>query len=187
MTVSIPARSFAAAAKAAAMRFSLYPSDLFGGSKTRKASRASCLAIAGMIKAYPTASNIGIARGFGYDRSAHHLASMLTSSRAMPWWDNEIVDQIALAIKTDLIGPIHGELGPSVAVGDDGSLTPTKTAAPPRYQPPKRKPARIISPSTPSNVTAALLGDPPPGRREYLAALDSPRYAGAASRGKWAP
>lgn len=142
VSASVPVSAFAVAADVATRCLGEPLADLFDESAP---SRARLIAIAATIEIYPGAARGEIARCFGLTASGHDLARMLAAAQSAAWWRRADVDRA--------IEKIRASLG-RIRVADllNGR-------------------ARIVSagPARRANPTAALMGDPPPGRREWLA------------------
>jgi hypothetical protein len=188
--VKIPARSFAIAADTAAKLFGVETSAVFI-LNTHPVKRARLVAMCAMFRIFHDVKRTAIAQGFGLDMQYSQIADALAKSKRHPWWDDSYIDRVADAVRHDLFcnpEPPHVEIdgaGDLVFEGDEMAPRAHEVERKAeRYVPRKFKPARIIIPSLSrrGNVTAAFLGDPPPGRREMIAAMSSPRYPGMYSR-----
>lgn len=181
MKSRIPCELFALAAERAADLFCVGTAEVFIG-QLMLAKRSRAFAIAAMIKAFPEHPRYGIAQGFGFDGSKNALWSMINQARKQKWWADIYVERIAEAIEAEFSRAGN----PYAEFDDTGSLVlrdeTDKRAA--RFVPRNWKPARIIQQHRfPARVTGALLGDPPPGRREFLSTLPSLGYSAGRQRG----
>jgi hypothetical protein len=193
MEVKIPVRSFAIAADAAADLIGTQSSFIYNGCR-RAASRARTVAVAAMIEVFPKARRATIAQGFDIKGDPWALCSMIGAARTKTWWRDDFVASVADAIKRDLAKDPWAQ---RVECDDDGNIEfaldgkadlvlkePEREIVAAKYTPRRWRPARIIhvGASRPGNVTSALLGDPPAGRREMIASMQSGKYPGSYAR-----
>lgn len=197
MEIRIPVRSFAIAADAAAEIFKSNPGSVFCGCR-RAASRARTLAVAAMIEVFPRARRATIADGFGLPYEQGALAQMVRKARRNPWWNDEYLRKVVDAISRDYAA--NAKRSPHIKCDDDGRIEldsdenaervvrePEPEIVASEYTPRRWTPARIIrvGAARPKNVTGVLLGDPPPGRREQLAAMRSQHYMAGNESGRF--
>jgi hypothetical protein len=183
--VKIPARSFAIAADTAAKLFGVDPAIVFI-ERTHPARRARLVAMCAMFRIFHKVKRTAIAQGFGFEMEYCQIADAIAKSKRLPWWDDSYIDKTADAVRHDLFRnpePPHIDVdhaGDLVFSAEDEPIDRTHEIErkAERYVPRKFKPARIINPalSRRGNVTSALLGDAPPGRREMLSAMPSLSY-----------
>ncbi|MBM3553609.1 MAG: hypothetical protein FJX45_18140 [Alphaproteobacteria bacterium] len=181
MSVDLPVKAFALAADIAARRMGETVADLFGDAP----SRARYLAIDALISLYPSASQVDIARCFGWERADERFDAAMSGARASRWWRKSDTGGVLKDLRAAL-GNINADdllsgAEPIQRLGDDGEECPLMPDArrgdphdEPRariYQPRRWRVTLIVSAPVrrPLNLTAALMGDPPPGRREFLA------------------
>lgn len=164
-SVVVPVRMLAIAATAAAQFVGEDPSDAFDP----PFSRARCIAIAAIRRALPSVSQAVIARHFGLNADAPRISAMMIQAQTSKWWSDDHVRHVMakifphLACRVDDALP-KGLREPRVTMEEERAVA---------FTPRKIDPTRIIpAPPRPKNVTAAFLGDPPPGRREQIAAID---------------
>lgn len=175
MSVSVPARCFAIAAEAAVRSVGGEVADVFDDGRP---SRARLVAIEAVRRVFPLASRVEIARCFGLDRTGREVARMVESAFASSWWSDDVVLSVAGVILSDLRWPLLDAFARVEAV-EIGALARADEPDPvaQRWSPRKVRPARLVTVTArPRSVTAALLGDPPPGRRAALEAMPSPLY-----------
>lgn len=175
--VQIPARIFATAAREAADLLLILPERVFDAS-TSAEKRARAFAIAGMIEVFSSnAVRPAIAQGFGLDVNRRRLNGILDDAKRSPWWTQDCVEHIAQAVRVDCF---HNPGAPHINISAAGDLILDESEDEPKrqiYTPRKWRPARIITPyRRVANPTPFLTGDPPAGRREFLASLQSRGY-----------
>ena len=193
MECKIPVRSFAIAAAEASSIFKCNPENAFC-SGSHASTRARNVAVAAMIQVFPKAKRISIAQGFNLRVEAEQVTVMLKNARGKPWWSDDYVSFVADAIKQDLRNN-HDEMliefdsfgNIEFIIPDDDAPVlkkPEPEIVATRYSPRRWTPARIIrvGAARPKNVTGALLGDPPAGRREMLASMPNVKYPGSYAR-----
>jgi hypothetical protein len=173
MSVTIPVRAFAAAADCAAWLFDETVADLFDASKP---SRARFVAIHAVIKLYPDAPQIEIAECFGWVAGGRALKAALTGARCAAWWRRADVARVCDETRRAL-GDI--KLADIVTGDEPVQRISEEDRRATQYTPRVYRPSRLVTTTArrAPNVTALMMGDPPPGRREMLATLESPRYS----------
>lgn len=186
--VNIPVKAYAIAAYSAARFLREDPADIFDDTRQ---SRARFIAVTAMRRVFPRACAPHIATNFGFCGDSQDLSRALAGAQTARWWQDIDVDRVVEDLRAALATTARAEPGfscPDLATIPAPSVEP---AAKPRqlaagFRARIGRPAPILSISRrPTVVTAALLGDPPPGRREFLASLDSPEYS--ASRDELPP
>lgn len=180
--VQIPARIFATAAREAADLLVIHPERVFDAS-TSVEKRARAFAIAGMIEVFSSnAVRPAIAQGFGLDVNRRRLNGIMDDAKRSPWWTQDYVAVVAQAVRVDCF---HNPGAPHIKVSSAGDLILEDEDNQIRqvYAPRNWRPARIITPlKRCQNATSFFAGDPPPGRREFLAALESRGYNAGSER-----
>ena len=156
----IPARLIALAAFEAARIHGEDPADLF---EDEKSSRGRLIAIEAIRYVFPLASQISIARHFGYEGSGAMLSGRLANARAARWWRPEDVKSVFLQIAP------HRDVQDGEPVVKASEDLAARLPLTPRH---------ALSTISGRSITSALMGDPPPGRREYLAQLASEGCSG---------
>ncbi len=173
MAFSIPVRMLATAAAVAAEIYHEDAADVFDDAKW---SRARMIAIAAMRKVFPTASQASIARCFGLIGDSKRIGQLCEKARNAGWWNDDAVEEVYRTVK-HLGGYSDDHLPeatrePRVAIDEEKALTFT-----PRRVTDPRKCIVVPAAARPANVTALLMGDPPPGRREFLEATPHKNFA----------
>jgi hypothetical protein len=173
MSVTIPVKAFAIAADCAAQMFDEAVADLFDASTP---SRARFVAISAVIELYPNAPQIEIAESFGWDEGGRALKAALTGARCAAWWRRadvaRVYEETRRALGDIKLADIVTGDEPVQRISEDDRRAAV-------YVPRVYRPSRLVTTTArcPPNVTALMMGDPPPGRREMLATLESPRYS----------
>lgn len=175
MSVTIPVKAFAVAADCAAQMFDEAVADLFDASTP---SRARFVAISAVIELYPNAPQIEIAECFGWEEGGRALKAALTGARCAAWWRRADVARVYEETRRAL-GDI--KLADIVTGEEPVQRISEEDRRAAQYTPRVYRPSRLVTAARrASNVTALMMGDPPKGRREMLATLESPRYSAGA-------
>lgn len=184
MSERIPVRVFVVAAAAAVRRVGGLVDEVFD---ERLSSRARLVAIAAVRAGWPRVFYSGIAECFGWRASGDAVGRALANARCAAWWSDEAVAGVTAEVMADLRWPWSDPCEPIVSVeaSDSGQPAPNEGRAR-VWTPRKFAPSRIIVPGAARarNVTSEMMGDPPAGRREALAAAPSLEYPGYYSR-RW--
>jgi len=149
---TIPCRIIAIAADEAARIHDEKAADAFDDDC---ASRSRWTAIAAIRIVFPLASQISIARHFGCCADAKAIGIRMQNAKLANWWSDETVRSIAQTIAPH---SAMREREPTVEVHEDmgARIAPM---------------ARAVAMNRVRNVTSSMMGDPPAGRREMLAAM----------------
>ncbi len=174
MSASIPVSAFAVAGDAAARLLGEPLADLFDSSGL---SRARFVAIAAMIKIFPGAAQIEIARCFGVTAPGRDFARALAAARGSAWWRRADVERAIDEIRASLARIRVTDL----MTGDElivrlGEFQRASGDDEPRDVVHRRRvwrAARLLSALAPraANPTASLMGDPTPERSALHARL----------------
>lgn len=157
----LPIRIIAIAAYEAARIHDEKASDAFDDDCP---SRARWLAIEAIRRIYPLVSQASVARQFGFEGDAKLVAIRMANARLANWWRDENVSAVAQIIAPHSV--LKDRDDPHVILQEDMAA---RVAFKPR---PRGTPIATVR-----NVTALLMGDPPPGRRELLAATQHNNFA----------
>lgn len=186
MSLSIPVRCFAVAADLPAKRFNEDVGEIFD-CDAQPHSRARLVAIEALVRAFPGAPLIGVARGFGWTGSARQIWAARDGALSSAWWReasvDRLIDVVVDCVFIDLRWPQRaGDAAQRLAADQQSRKEPCvhfdrasgeilcleKVSEPfaPIYEPRLFRPARVLQRKSArsANVTASVMGDPPKGR-----------------------
>jgi hypothetical protein len=176
-TIEIPVKVYAIAAYEAAALTGEDPADVFDDNYK---PRARWLAIVAIKSVFPRVSAPHIAKNLGFIGDGRSLSRLLQNAQESRWWRDHdltpIIGGICLSLRLRAgayLGVDHLDAAVDVAPLCREPIAPPPPAPAAKFTPRQARPARVISAcgTRPVNVTASLLGDPPPGRREMLAGM----------------
>lgn len=178
--VPIPVKAYAIAAYSAARFLREDPADVFDDTRP---SRARFIAVTAMRRVFPRACASHMAAHLGFCGDSRDLSRALYGAQTARWWLDIDVDRVVEDLRAALATTARSAPGfscpdlatiPAPAVEPEPG--PRQIAA--GFRARIGRPTPVLSTTRrPALATAALLGDPPPGRREFLASLESPEYS----------
>lgn len=173
MTDKLPESAFIAAAKASA---EIYGEDL-SFLEMNTESRARIVAVLAIIGSSKGLKSVQVARKLGFSGSCWTWAERVSRAKAAKWFKYEDVEKVINAIgashKIDL-RVNDNDVNDRKPIPDESEYKSGATFVPRR----RLSMGCIFIPATakPRNVTSSFCGDPPPGRREMIASMDSRGY-----------
>ena len=146
--------------------------------KSNAPSRARVVAVMAVIRAFPHYRGLDVARALGFVGDAKQWQYRVFSAKRKHWFKdadlNAVIRSIGGAEKASNVHEEPIERDNKRLVNEESQYTPGAQFIPRR----RLSMESIFVPTTPKprNVTSTMCGDPPPGRREYLASIESKGY-----------